>query len=251
MDSPGGDVSKKATYRRKSALPSLKPSMPKRAFKSSKTSLASIRKDPRMVQLVLDLGKSKATCRICGMSYSCGIDADESLHTKFHAQHLNGICMSLHKSTPKLWAAGEDVIVLCTKHEMRKAEMLIAHVNSELAAASVDVHALGSRMYIYIRNKRCVGVLVARRISSSYLLSMEGQLSLSPSDAILGVERIWTAATMRRQGIARRLLAAACENFIYGMSIEPSQVAFSQPSDSGHRLAHAFQSPVRVFTEQD
>ncbi|KIW10904.1 hypothetical protein PV08_10203 [Exophiala spinifera] len=58
--------------------------------------------------------------------------------------------------------------------------------------------------------------------------------------AVVGVSRIWTSRAFRHKGIANNLLECVMSQFIYGMEIEPHQVAFSQPTESGAALARAW-----------
>ncbi|EXJ95546.1 hypothetical protein A1O1_00668 [Capronia coronata CBS 617.96] len=58
--------------------------------------------------------------------------------------------------------------------------------------------------------------------------------------AVVGVSRIWTSRAFRHKGIANNLLECVMSQFIYGMEIEPQQVAFSQPTESGAGLARAW-----------
>ncbi|RMD41555.1 hypothetical protein DV735_g3569, partial [Chaetothyriales sp. CBS 134920] len=67
--------------------------------------------------------------------------------------------------------------------------------------------------------------------------------------AIVGVSRIWTSRAFRRKGIANNLLECVMNKFIYGMDIEKTEMAFSQPTESGAALARGwfeFASPPAV-----
>jgi len=55
--------------------------------------------------------------------------------------------------------------------------------------------------------------------------------------ATMGVSRIWTSASARRNGVARKMLNCATDNFLYGMRLSKKTVAFSQPTESGGSLA--------------
>ncbi|RMZ89801.1 hypothetical protein DV736_g2968, partial [Chaetothyriales sp. CBS 134916] len=58
--------------------------------------------------------------------------------------------------------------------------------------------------------------------------------------AIVGVSRIWTSKAFRRMGIANNLLECVMNKFIYGMDIEKTEMAFSQPTESGAALARGW-----------
>jgi N-acetyltransferase len=65
-------------------------------------------------------------------------------------------------------------------------------------------------------------------------------LSRETYPAIVGVSRIWTSRTFRRKGIAKNLLECVMNQFIYGMEIERTDVAFSQPTEMGTALAKSW-----------
>ncbi|KAL7268200.1 hypothetical protein RUND412_009188 [Rhizina undulata] len=160
--------------------------------------------------------------------------------------------------------------------EKRKAREVLEVVDSELSAAEISDDVLWSefkstvgngdggerfKIFLYIFGKKCVGLCLAERIENSYRvleshsntahsdstkfteflkLNPKGSsISISPTahSSILGISRIWTCSSHRRQGIAKKLLDAARKNFIYGMEINKSLVAFSQPTESGGLLA--------------
>jgi N-acetyltransferase len=54
---------------------------------------------------------------------------------------------------------------------------------------------------------------------------------------MMGISRIWVSKCARKQGIAKRLLRFAAKRFIYHFNIPKEQIAFSQPTESGTRLA--------------
>jgi N-acetyltransferase len=65
-------------------------------------------------------------------------------------------------------------------------------------------------------------------------------LSKESFPAIVGVSRIWTSRSFRRKGIANNLLECVMHQFIYGMEIERTEVAFSQPTELGTALAKSW-----------
>ncbi|KAJ4348119.1 uncharacterized protein N0V89_009491 [Didymosphaeria variabile] len=115
------------------------------------------------------------------------------------------------------------------------------------------------KVYLYVQGSKCVGACLVERIQEAFLVLEQpcegdaaaettGQLpadansssicvSEAPKSAILGVSRIWTSKSHRKHGVATTLLNAARSNFLYGMTIGKEEVAFSQPTESGGRLA--------------
>jgi N-acetyltransferase len=68
------------------------------------------------------------------------------------------------------------------------------------------------------------------------------QITLSQDSypAVVGVSRIWTSRSFRRKGIANNLLECVMNQFIYGMEIARTEVAFSQPTEMGRALAKSW-----------
>ncbi|KAF2870944.1 ESCO1/2 acetyl-transferase-domain-containing protein [Massariosphaeria phaeospora] len=113
------------------------------------------------------------------------------------------------------------------------------------------------KAYLYVQGQKCVGACLAERIRVACPVldqddASDGVARVPPADdaqsssisigtvpepAMLGISRIWTSNLHRKQGIASRLLETARSDFLYGMTIDKSMVAFSQPTDSGGRLA--------------
>ncbi|KAF2751818.1 hypothetical protein M011DRAFT_522755 [Sporormia fimetaria CBS 119925] len=110
------------------------------------------------------------------------------------------------------------------------------------------------KLYVYVRSNKCVGACLAERILEAHAVeaveeapqdgpdaaehqSSSISVSTVTHPAILGISRIWTSSLHRKTGVASRLLNVARLDFLYGMTIEKEQVAFSQPTESGGRLA--------------
>lgn len=111
------------------------------------------------------------------------------------------------------------------------------------------------KTYVYIRGQKCVGACLAERIQEAFAVvdqddaSGPGSQSVAdspsscvsiantPNAAMLGISRIWVSSLHRKHGIARRLLDSARSNFFYGMTVDKTKVAFSQPTESGGQLA--------------
>jgi N-acetyltransferase len=169
-------------------------------------------------------------------------------------------------------------------HNLRqKVKQAMAIVDKELgffsashSAASTTIDDVGAAttseeeegkpktVYLFIRQKRIVGVLSAEIIREAFplLQSTSGseenpddqqepklyprlhlqQLERSrvPTRAILGVHKIWVHATMRKRRTASRLLDAARARMVFGSIVPVSLVAFSSPTESGARFAYQY-----------
>jgi len=128
--------------------------------------------------------------------------------------------------------------------------------DAETSSTKRDASANRFKAFLYVHNQRCVGLCLAERITQAYPVlapdqadgSKEGDTpakiqssSISIGDdaekVLMGVSRIWTSSAHRRMGIAQTLLDTAADNFLYGMEVPKRQVAFSQPTESGGKLA--------------
>ncbi|KAA1090461.1 hypothetical protein PGT21_001876 [Puccinia graminis f. sp. tritici] len=72
--------------------------------------------------------------------------------------------------------------------------------------------------------------------------SSELYCSPKAEKTLIGIHRIWSSPHHRRAGLSRRLLDVVAGTFIYGMAIDGIEarrrsIAFSQPTESGMRLA--------------
>lgn len=111
------------------------------------------------------------------------------------------------------------------------------------------------KAFLHIERGKCVGFCLAEKISNARrvvdpaqgdnqnpteknaLRSSSISTSADLDIALLGIARMWTSKSHRRQGIAAGLLETARGNFFYGMEVPKELIAFSQPTVSGGKLA--------------
>ncbi|KAL8711062.1 MAG: hypothetical protein Q9220_004443 [cf. Caloplaca sp. 1 TL-2023] len=111
------------------------------------------------------------------------------------------------------------------------------------------------KAFLHIDGDKCNSFCLAEKISSAkQVIHPEGgedaktdpcpdvrSSSISTSAdtdvALLGIARIWTSKSRRGHGIAADLLETARGNFFYGVEVPKNLVAFSQPTESGGKLA--------------
>ena len=116
------------------------------------------------------------------------------------------------------------------------------------------------KAFLHLDGDKCLGFCLAEKISKASRVVdansiQDGQpdadtvsavksssISVSPDTdlALLGIARIWTSKSHRGEGIAKDLLETARVNFFYGMEVPKELVAFSQPTESGGRLAESW-----------
>lgn len=114
------------------------------------------------------------------------------------------------------------------------------------------------KVYLYIRGQKCVAACLAERIQEAHTVLPQGEASENPTElstesqsssisvsttsepVFLGISRIWVSSQVRKQGVARRLLDSIRSNFMYGLTVEKHLTAFSQPTESGGKLARKY-----------
>ena len=115
------------------------------------------------------------------------------------------------------------------------------------------------KAFLFISGDKCIGFCLAQKIKSAHavvatsirssdsqkedrniLLGFSGSsisVTRKSSVALLGISRIWTSRKFRGRGLAEMLLDCARGNFFYGIEVPKKLTAFSQPTESGGRLA--------------
>lgn len=137
------------------------------------------------------------------------------------------------------------------------------------------------KVFLHMKDSKCMGLCLAERIWEAHPVKLQtpsptnganganGIANSGSGDtphrsssvtvenkldpAIVGVSRIWTCGSARRRGIAMDLLDCVISNFIYGLDIPKEQIAFTQPTESGIRLAECFfgvNEPWHVYDER-
>ncbi|EGP83618.1 uncharacterized protein MYCGRDRAFT_49783 [Zymoseptoria tritici IPO323] len=156
------------------------------------------------------------------------------------------------------------------KTRQKKSQAVLEVVQRELGAVSIPEADVWEKpkdaasdsepqyhSYLYVREGKCIGYLLTQSIAEAYTVLAKEQaeetkrkrlehaarqpicLSKTRVPVVLGISRIWTSPMHRGQGIAMALLDTAVEgyNAHFGASRSKTQVAFSQPTESGAKLA--------------
>lgn len=121
------------------------------------------------------------------------------------------------------------------------------------ASGKADKRGDRFKAFLYMVEDRCVGFCLSEKISNAFQVvpsvtegesqvlatSKSSSISISTTAdiALLGISRIWTSKSHRGQRIAVALLDCARRSFFYGVEAPKNLVAFSQPTESGGRLA--------------
>ena len=269
-DNYDDNISPKPRRSLSSSMPSILSNI-KRRRKVESNSTSTV---PKLVQTRLALSDNlKTTCRDCGMSYMPTYSMDVKLHSKFHSQSFEGrdwapewgspvsFCKANVSESPMDGYYIVKITPSSKPAEKRAAQDLITLVNTELSAPSENptwksgpAGAGAAYVYVCSKKRKAIGILVVERISRGrpMLASTSELLQVAPSSnntskskperfpVIMGVARIFTVKNYRRKKVGSTLLNAACSDFIYGLKILKTQVAWSQPSRSGAKLALAW-----------
>lgn len=127
-------------------------------------------------------------------------------------------------------------------------------VDNELGFVPTDeCDKTGERWtYLYIRDKRVIGMASAQSISHAYKLHENNSArGRDKQAAMVGIYQIWVHSKYRRQGIASMLVDAVREKMIFGLIIPKDRVAFSSPTLAGASFGRRYMcSPENKRTEQ-
>ena len=125
----------------------------------------------------------------------------------------------------------------------RKFSKVQAIVDKELDfCAGKDTPRTG---YLYIRNRRVVGMLLAEPIRRAHPLQNSNQST--PRKAALGVYQLWVHANFRQQKIASQLVTTAREKMVFGWVVPVAEVAFSSPTQAGMAFAQRYTQGSEVL----
>jgi len=233
-------------------------------------------KPKRFTQLTLDLGQAMDRhCKECGMTYRPSNVEDREMHKKYHAKHSTEIQLSkpfLHGLLRQnaVWSddTGQTIVKIIRSDELMKrshTEKVLDIVERELGGVGIPSTLLWSQttggeqrfaVFLHLHGDKCLGACVVQRIEKALRVvapennsiadkadrSVDRSIYASEEEypATIGISRIWTSNRARRKGIARRLLEVGVQNFDFTIAVQKEEVAFSQPTDSGARLARAW-----------
>ncbi|KAJ0022819.1 hypothetical protein NQD34_014953, partial [Periophthalmus magnuspinnatus] len=200
-------------------------------------------------------------CSVCGMLYSAANPEDESQHLLFHNQFISAVKYVGWKKERILseFPDGKIILVLPDdpKYALKKIEEIREMVDNDLGFQQVESKCPSkTKTFLFISNdKKVAGCLIAEHINEGYRVieepapsGSEGEkvmferqrawcCSTTAEPAICGISRIWVVSTMRRQGIASRMLDCLRNNFIYGSNLSKDEIAFSDPTPDGKLFA--------------
>ncbi|KAF2219829.1 ESCO1/2 acetyl-transferase-domain-containing protein, partial [Elsinoe ampelina] len=229
-----------------------------------------------LVQMQINLGSNlQKTCKDCGMTFVRSDPGDVALHNKYHTRNMDGVDLgkAFRKwaDTNALWKGSEGRLMVvvdgvCKSFEKRKAREVLDVVQTELGAVDIpdcDLWAVEEhgeeekdggpryRALLYMAGPSCVGLCLSKRIGEARevmcTITEDGiedrrhEEALAVADesrtADIGISRIWTSKSHRKEGIGTALLDCVARSLNVDRSVQKEKIAFSQPTTSGTALA--------------
>ncbi|XP_053736587.1 N-acetyltransferase ESCO2 isoform X3 [Synchiropus splendidus] len=218
-------------------------------------------------QLIIDAGQKQfgaTTCSSCGMIYSADNPEDNFQHSQFHHRFLSSIKFvgwKKERVVAEFWD-GKILLVMPDdpRYAVRKAEEVRRVADSELGFQQLALNRPSqTKTYLYVSAERMVvGCLVAEPIRQAYRVLDQPEshsdltkdnflenhrawcCSTDPEPALCGISRIWVFSLARRRGVATRMLDTVRRSFSYGGHLTTQELAFSDPTLDGKRLATAY-----------
>ena len=215
-------------------------------------------------QLCLDFGqKSIHTihCKVCDMSYTRAQPYELKLHERYHKNYVSGVEVSSLLKLKSMKLIKDDILINNERCFIimisnnwnaklnEKVEEIHKFLNTSLNAPELPIDVKSnSQTYIFINDKnRCLGACITSPINFAFKVDThnfdQNQLSSLTIDKSrrynvkIGIHRIHVLSQYRRKGIASRILNAISGNSIYGNVLATDDLAFSQPTTDGARLA--------------
>ncbi|XP_076237913.1 establishment of cohesion [Calliopsis andreniformis] len=236
-DKPVDDVSKK----------------PMQGKKESTNWQLSVKRNGDENQCQLDAGQKNfgaTQCTECGIVYQIGDPEDENAHLNYH-NHRKSLKFFGWKTERVIM---EDPITSSRiilvepddpKQYWNKVTEVLAYVDRDLGLADTSTSEYeNKKVYLYIRDKTIIGVLVAEHITTAYRMIPEllelNCCTAESTPAKCGINVVWTDMNHRRQGIATKLVDILRSQFYYGYIMSMDDIAFSIPTVSGKVFAEKY-----------
>ena len=243
----------------------------------------------------------QTVCNICGMLFVHGVEEDAKEHERICKEIREGVAFQFQRKACRVVAdfggtiasRGVDKAAIATNDggyivEVRpsdsyalrqKASAVMAIVDKELgfaqaSALSPSNNDTGDKkqairtngrptptVYLYIRQKKVVGMVSAEVTRQAYrLLSVENknydtgskeqrqqhrnypqhERSTQTYRSMIGIHKLWVHSKVRNQSIATRMVSSARARMVFGTVVPANLVAFSSPTEAGARFAQTY-----------
>uniref|UniRef100_A0A915D2W6 N-acetyltransferase ECO1 n=1 Tax=Ditylenchus dipsaci TaxID=166011 RepID=A0A915D2W6_9BILA len=222
--------------------------------------LKYLKREDRFHQTIIDAGQSKIGlehCQKCGMVYNVDDKKDVEQHYAFHNRFVEKksfkvTTMQLNSWKRSLQYESSCHPLPCSVFRLNnfskaslKRKFEESYVNEELGYCS-DLPIWDSEnlrqalVFVVEANQKepaFIGaILLVDRVDNVMLMPQQKKYH----GQFLGVNRIWVHSQVRRKGIAAFLLDIARRLLASGGTLPKSRVAFSEPTESGIKLAISY-----------
>ncbi|KZC13704.1 N-acetyltransferase ESCO1 [Dufourea novaeangliae] len=204
-------------------------------------------------QYQLDAGQKNfgaTQCTECGVVYQIGDPIDENAHLNYH-NNRKSLKFSGWKTERVIMDDPLRIsrVILVEPNDPKqcwnKIADVLAYVNRDLGLPDTKLSDFEhKKVYLYVRDKTVLGVLVAEHITTAHRMIPEllelDCCTAESTPAKCGIDIVWTDMNHRRQGIASKLLDTLRPHFLYGYVMSVDDIAFSIPSPSGKKFAENY-----------
>ncbi|CAK9807042.1 N-acetyltransferase ESCO1 [Anthophora plagiata] len=209
-------------------------------------------------QYLLDVGQKNfgaTQCTECGVVYQVGDPEDENAHLNYHNNRkilkfpklrLQGwkterVIMEDPLTSSRVILVESSDPKLCWK----KVTEILTYVDRDLGLDDTKLlDYKQKKVYLYIKERAVIGVLVAEHITSAHRMIPEllelDCCTAESSPAKCGINVVWTDLNHRRQGIATKLVDILRAHFYFGYIMSLDDIAFSIPTPSGKIFAEKY-----------
>lgn len=189
-------------------------------------------------------------CNECGIIYHIGDPDDENAHLNYH-NSFKTLKFQGWKNERVIYndsCTSSRIILLEPKDSnsyWKKITEVLQVVDRELGLTDPKLASYrDKRVYMYVRDKTILGVLVAEEAKSAFQMIPElFELNCCTAEATsvkCGVNVVWTVMSHRRQGIATKLVDILRSSYYYGYIMSIEDIAFSTPTPSGRQFAEKY-----------
>ncbi|XP_033339115.2 establishment of cohesion [Megalopta genalis] len=204
-------------------------------------------------QYQLDVGQKNfgaTQCTECGVVYQIGDPEDENAHLNYH-NSKKSLKFPGWKTERVIM---EDPFTMSrvilvepsdAKQYWNKIADVLAYVDRDLGLVDTKLSDYEhKKVYLYIRDKSILGVLVAEHINTAHRMIPDllelNCCTAESTPAKCGINVVWTDMKHRRQGIASKMVDILRSQFYYGYIMSLDDIAFSIPTPSGKIFAEKY-----------
>jgi len=206
----------------------------------------TLKKFKNLQQMYLDLGQAnfgkQIICQTCGMLYVHGLSEDSLQHERICQDYRRGVLFQ--PPWPRVVGKyGCDIVVEVRPSDSYASQEKVMRVRT-IVDNDLGFNCTASSeqrsAFLYIREKRVVGLATAEVLSKAYVLESARQRSRTASKAMVGIHQLWVHSDMRKQGVATRLVDTIRYKFVFGLTVPASLLAFSSPTEAGACFARKY-----------